>query len=166
MKFVVQTNQSAHAYKHKFLSVSSPSLVLKTTLTLFISFSPLLHTELHALQAMNCTPSPPSDPSIIPSFSVQNWLTQTNQNPVAIHVTVSSMCSVQDKTCVIVLSFIKRKAMRGGEMLCSHRSVSTTEIKNMSDVKPAKFIPPIRVPRVKMIMMISCSSEHQLPSIR
>ena len=102
----------AYAYKHKFLNVSVPLpfFVKKTTLTLLSS--PLLHAERHALQAqLNLVPT--ERPYSVSLASLcRTGSPKPIKTSVAMHVTVLSMCSVQEKTWVIVPCLKKRG---GGE---------------------------------------------------
>jgi hypothetical protein len=137
----------------------SPSLFLlkKTTLTLLSS--PLLHAERHALQAqLNLVPT--ERPYSVSLASLcRTGSPKPIKTSVAMHVTVLSMCRVQEKTCVIV-PCLKKEGGRG--IFCSHWSaVSMTGGKKNYEKgsrlmsKQAQFIPSIWLSRVTMLMVIN-----------
>lgn len=114
MKFIVQTDQytqtntRTHMHAHirtqaqvpECLCPPLPPFFLKTTLTLL--FSPFLHAQRHAWQTQ-FNRDPTERPNSISLASLcRTGSPKPIKTSVAMHVTVLSMCSVQDKTCVIV----------------------------------------------------------------
>ena len=169
MKFIVQTDQytqtNTRTHMHARIRTQThvpeclcpPLPFLKTTLTLL--FSPFLHAQRHAWQAQ-LNRDPTERPNCISLASLcRTGSPKPIKTSVAMHVTVLSMCSVQDKTCVIVPCSGK-KNVEG--IFCSHWStvIMTVGKKNRAKgsrlmSKQAQFIPSIGLPRVTMLMVIN-----------
>lgn len=112
MKFIVQTDRytqtNTRTHMHARIRTQAqvpeclcpPLSFFKTTLTLL--FSPFLHAQRHAWQAQ-LNRDPTERPNSISLASLcRTGSPKPIKTSVAMHVTVLSMCSVQDKTCVIV----------------------------------------------------------------